>query len=123
MIWLTWRQFRVQALSVLVLLAGLAVTLAVTGPQLYDLYRDGGLAACTADCAEPAEAFLARVTGGSYRLLYGAGLAVMALLPALLGIFWGAPLVARELEPGTHRLVWTQAVGRTRWPGATSCGS
>ena len=30
--------------------------------------------------------------------------------PALLGIFWGAPLVAREYETGTYRLAWTQSV-------------
>ena len=35
--------------------------------------------------------------------------------PALIGIFWGAPLVARELETGTFRLAWTQSVTRTRW--------
>ncbi|MGH8514478.1 MAG: ABC transporter permease, partial [Gammaproteobacteria bacterium] len=29
--------------------------------------------------------------------------------------FWGAPLIARELEHGTHRLVWTQSVTRRRW--------
>ena len=39
----------------------------------------------------------------------------MALLPALLGAFWGAPLIAREPEAGTHRLVWTRTIGRTRW--------
>ncbi|MEE3922030.1 hypothetical protein V2I01_38495 [Micromonospora sp. BRA006-A] len=32
-----------------------------------------------------------------------------ALVPALIGAFWGAPLVARELEQGTHRLVWNQS--------------
>ena len=37
------------------------------------------------------------------------------LAPAVIGIFWGAPLVARELEAGTHRLVWNQSVTRTRW--------
>nr|MDT0665722.1 ABC transporter permease [Micromonospora sp. DSM 115978] len=37
------------------------------------------------------------------------------VLPAVLGAFWGAPLVARELEAGTHRLVWNQSVTRTRW--------
>jgi hypothetical protein len=37
------------------------------------------------------------------------------LLPPLLGIFWGAPLIARELETGTYRLVWNQSVTRTRW--------
>ena len=35
--------------------------------------------------------------------------------PGLLGLFWGAPLVARELEAGTFRLAWTQSVTRTRW--------
>jgi len=37
------------------------------------------------------------------------------LLPALLGLFWGAPLVTRELEAGTHLLVWNQSITRTRW--------
>src|SRR5205823_3060366 len=41
--------------------------------------------------------------------------AIVVAVPAVLGIFWGAPLVARELESGTHRLVWTQSVTRTRW--------
>jgi hypothetical protein len=36
-------------------------------------------------------------------------------VPVVVGMFWGAPLVARELETGTHRLVWTQSVTRTRW--------
>jgi hypothetical protein len=37
------------------------------------------------------------------------------VLPALAGIFIGAPLLARELEHGTHRFVWTQGVTRRRW--------
>jgi ABC-type transport system involved in multi-copper enzyme maturation permease subunit len=36
-------------------------------------------------------------------------------VPPLIGMFWGAPLVARELESGTHRLAWTQSVTRARW--------
>jgi hypothetical protein len=43
-----------------------------------------------------------------------AGLVVI-VAPALIGAFWGAPLVAREFEAGTHRLVWAQSVSRTRW--------
>ena len=39
----------------------------------------------------------------------------VALAPAVIGAFWGAPLVARELEAGTHRLVWNQSVTRTKW--------
>jgi hypothetical protein len=37
------------------------------------------------------------------------------VLPALIGLFWGAPLISRELEAGTHRLVWNQSITRTRW--------
>jgi len=32
-----------------------------------------------------------------------------------MGLFWGAPLIARELEAGTHRIAWNQSVTRTRW--------
>ncbi|WP_229075913.1 hypothetical protein [Actinoplanes sp. DH11] len=35
--------------------------------------------------------------------------------PALIGAFWGAPLVAREIERGTFRLAWTQSVPTKRW--------
>ena len=40
---------------------------------------------------------------------------LLLLLPLLIGLFWGAPLVSREVEHGTHRLVWTQGVSRRRW--------
>jgi hypothetical protein len=39
-------------------------------------------------------------------------------VPGVIGIFWGAPLVAREVEAGTFRLAWTQSVTRTRWLAA-----
>jgi hypothetical protein len=40
---------------------------------------------------------------------------LVVVAPGLLGMFWGAPLVAREFEDGTFRLAWTQSVTRTRW--------
>lgn len=39
----------------------------------------------------------------------------LPVVPLLAGMFWGAPLLARELERGTHRLAWTQSVTRPRW--------
>ncbi|MCW2933958.1 MAG: hypothetical protein JWM19_4920 [Actinomycetia bacterium] len=39
----------------------------------------------------------------------------MLCAPALIGIFWGAPLITRELETGTNRLAWTQSITRARW--------
>jgi len=103
MTWLAWRQLRFQALAAYVAVVAAAVVLAVTGKRIVAL-------------AEPAGAIFDRLTA-SDRTLFWSGLIVMAVLPALLGAFWGAPLVARELEHGTHRLVWVQSVTRMRWFG------
>jgi hypothetical protein len=97
-IWLSWRQLRIQALAAAVGVAAAAVVLAVTGPHLADLTGN----------------VFDQLTRGD-RWLYNAGVVVLAVAPAVLGAFWGAPLVARELEAGTHRLVWTQSVTRRRW--------
>jgi hypothetical protein len=110
MIHLVWRQFRVQALTTLALLAVVAVVLAITGPQLVHLY-DTNVKPCRAqgDCSLVTKVFLSH-----YRLLQDLG-SVVVVLPGLIGLFWGAPLVARELETGTYKLVWMQSTTRKRW--------
>ncbi len=40
---------------------------------------------------------------------------VLQAVPALIGAFAGAPVLARELETGTFRYAWTQGFGRWRW--------
>ncbi len=50
-----------------------------------------------------------------YHLIYLLGALLIVLLPAVIGLFWGAPLIARELESGTFRLAWNQTVTRERW--------
>jgi hypothetical protein len=40
---------------------------------------------------------------------------ILVMLPFLLGVLVGAPLVARELERGTSRLAWSLAPSRVRW--------
>ncbi len=115
MIWLTWRQFRLQTWAALVALAALAIVLAATAPGLSELYRTSGLSACEAECGPLADSFISQVMAGATGRLYWLGIGVMYVLPAVIGVFWGAPLVARELETGTHRLVWSQSVTRGRW--------
>lgn len=111
MTWLTLRQFRTQAATGFAAIAVLAAVLAATRPGLTGAY-DSGAAACSAtgDCS----AFTGRFFG-DHQAVFLALIAVVLLLPTLLGLFWGAPLIARELENGTHRLVWNQSVARTRW--------
>lgn len=100
MTWLSWRQLRLPALAVYAAVAGAVLVLVVT---------ERGLPA-------PGAAVYDQLTRTGV-WLYFAGLVLLALAPALVGAFWGAPLVARELENGTHRLVW-QSVTRTRWLAA-----
>ncbi|SEG76912.1 hypothetical protein SAMN04489712_111224 [Thermomonospora echinospora] len=112
MIWLTWRQFRAAAVATAAALAALAAVLALTGPGLADDYS-AGIAACTAqgsDCARFREGFFQDNQAPFFGLT-----AVMLALPALIGLFWGAPMITRELESGTHQLVWNQSITRTRW--------
>lgn len=44
---------------------------------------------------------------------------VLEILPVIVGVFLGAPLVAREIESGTYRFTFSQATSRTRYLVAT----
>jgi hypothetical protein len=117
MTWLTWRQFRAQAVTATAALAAFAILLAVTGPHLAGEYAASGITGCKpASCADLAAGFLAQLSGaGTYPLLDLLGVMVILLAPAIIGLFWGAPLIARELEAGTSALAWNQSVTRGRW--------
>jgi hypothetical protein len=112
MIWLSWRQARAAAAMMAAALALLAAVLALTGPGLADDYSSG-IAACTNQSGGCAE-FFQRFFHDNHNAFL-AVTAIALVLPALVGLFWGAPLIARELEAGTHRLVWNQSITRTRW--------
>jgi hypothetical protein len=113
MIAFSWRQFRAQAGIGFALLAVLAVVLAVTGPHLLHLYEQT-VAACRAVHGAAAACPSSSVSNTD-RGIQVAVFALQLVGPALIGIFWGAPLLARELEAGTFRLAWTQSVSRRRW--------
>jgi hypothetical protein len=42
------------------------------------------------------------------------------VVPCLIGVFWGGPLVARELETGTSQFTWMQGTTRARWLAVTA---
>jgi hypothetical protein len=127
MIWLTWRQFRAQAITAAAALAVFAIVLAATASDLSGRYHSSGLTTCHGDaCAGLATQFLQNVTSGRgfpllpdgsnlYVILYFLSVLVILVAPAIIGTFWGAPLIARELEAGTFRLAWNQSITRTRW--------
>jgi ABC-type transport system involved in multi-copper enzyme maturation permease subunit len=116
MIWLTWRQFRTQAVAVWALVAAFGILLLVTGPPLVTQYRDSSFAACHSNCGAAAGNFLNQLASDPpYHMVYLLGALLIILLPAVIGLFWGAPLLARELESGSFRLAWNQSVTRERW--------
>jgi hypothetical protein len=104
MIWLTWRQFRGSAAVVLGALAVAMIALAVTGPQLADILRVSG-----------DDFFTNLSSDDTKKAVFMGGTALAYVVPAVIGTFWGAPMVAREIEAGTYRLVWNQSITRTRW--------
>ncbi|MBO0816374.1 MAG: hypothetical protein J2P30_14685 [Actinobacteria bacterium] len=110
MTWLVWRQHRNQAYFAAAALAVFAVLLLVTGRQMASQYH----AALTSCAASNACGNLANTLALGTPLLFFL-VTLTVVVPCLLGVFWGGPLVARELETGTNQFAWTQGITRSRW--------
>ncbi len=148
MTWLVWRQHRKQLFFGVAALLVLGAFFVGTGMPMHDRFEELGLPDCLPEamaapvvidtdaldrqgvegaravdeddlavgrCAQSARDFF-----GEYPNAVFVGLLLLTL-PIFAGMFWGASLVAREIEHGTHRLVWTQGVSRLRW-AATKIG-
>ncbi|WAL64640.1 transporter [Amycolatopsis cynarae] len=125
MIWLTWRQHRRQALAALITFAALAAFLVPTGLAMRHTFATLGLPDCLRQLGSGGGEFVPAGTSDTcgtalkqFKNEYGtlsAATILLVVLPLLAGLFWGAPLVAREVEQGTHRMIWTQGVSRRHW--------
>ncbi len=115
MIWLTWRQQRVEALMAAAVMAALAALLLVTGRHAEAVYRQSGLAGCTGRQSGGCAAAMDRYSSHFTSLLSLTNW--FNLVPLVLGVLLAAPIVL-ELEQGTHRLAWTQSITRRRWLAA-----
>jgi ABC-type transport system involved in multi-copper enzyme maturation permease subunit len=110
MTWLVWRQYRNQAYVAAAALAAFAVLLLVTGRQMASQYRTAlGLCADSHSCGNLANTLT--LANPVVSLL----VTLTVVVPCLLGVFWGGPLVAREFETGTSQFAWMQSVTRRRW--------
>ena len=108
MTWLVWRQYRAQGAIASVLLAAAAAAILVDGFQIASHWHSmlvscAGNSACLSQQGP-------LVNGVVSDLPY-----LSLILPVVLGMLWGAPLVAHELETRTSDFVWAQSVTRARW--------
>ncbi len=113
MIWVGWRQQRVETLiaaAMLVVLAGIAIPI---GVHTASVYTHDGLAACAGNanpgsCGVSVGSFLLRFNGLNLLFTWS------SILPALAALLFAAPFVL-DLDSGTYRLYWTQSITRRRW--------
>lgn len=108
MTWLVWRQYRAQGAIAAALLAAAAAVILADGLAIASRWHSI-LVRCSGNstCLQQQSAL---VNGVVSDLPY-----ISLIVPAVLGMFWGAPLVAHELETRTSDFAWTQSVTRTRW--------
>ena len=108
MTWLVWRQYRAQGAIAFALLAAFGAVILADGFQIASHWHSM-LASMLGEQRMPATAAAAgQRRGGDLPLL---GL----IVPAVLGMLWGAPLVAHELESRTSDFAWAQSVTQRRW--------
>jgi hypothetical protein len=111
MLGVTWRQQRITLAGVAALLGALSVWLWIAGTSVHHAYaavlacRPAGVPACQ----DLADAFNRTWDNMSIPAV------LLQTVPALIGAFAGAPVLARELETGTFRFAWTQGFERWRW--------
>jgi len=107
----TWRQHRAALAGMAVLLGALAVWLWTAVSSAHDAWA--AATACrpagSANCQDLAAAF-----NGTWNAI-SIPAVLLQVVPALIGAFTGAPVLARELETGTFRYAWTQGFGRWHW--------
>jgi hypothetical protein len=127
-IWLTYKQHRFETIAIALVCLGLAAAALIEAYRLNSInvplkclenWQGGYMVgpgqppvdAATQHCNDLAQAF-SDVKNGT-----DAGLVRMLLVfvPLLVGIIFGAPIVAREIETGTAPLSWALSGSRRRW--------
>ncbi|HEY1624976.1 MAG TPA: hypothetical protein VGG16_14365 [Streptosporangiaceae bacterium] len=108
MTWLVWRQYRAQGAIAVALLAAFAAVILADGFQLASHWHSilttcSGNSACLQQQVPLVNGVVSDLPD------------ISLIVPTVLGILWGAPLVAHELESRTTDFAWAQSVTRTRW--------
>ncbi len=109
-----WLQHRAGLLGLLVLYGACAVTIALASRSTRSAFATYVSDGCVANLFHAACPTLSNTfanTTDPFSVLVIA----LNILPVVVGVFLGAPLVSRELESGTYRFAFTQALSRSRY--------
>jgi len=114
--WLVWKQHRklfVTFAGIMVLYAALAIPM---GLHAWHMYQHA-LATCgRADsCSQLSHNLVWTGWTSTIDPNSGHGIGLLLLLPFLLGVFVGVPLITREYNEKTNLLVWTRSISRRKW--------
>ena len=113
MSYLVWRQYRLQWAIALAVLAAFAAVELIDGLHMASQWHSL-LTTCTGTTT--AEGGPGGCLGRSIVGVAGNDLrSLSVMVPGVLGMLWGAPLIAHELETGTASFGWTQGITRTHW--------
>ena len=122
--YVTWRQHRAALTGAAAFLGLISLYLLIMGLAINNAYAK--VASCrpasSGVCQQLAHDFNGQYWGGGGTGALSAGGAqtvssLMLVVPVLLGVFLGAPVLAREFETGTFRFAWTQGCGRAALGG------
>lgn len=112
--WVNWRQHRLGVGVLAAIYLGISVWFLLTGLPMHRTFTGLGLdtcgdldgGGCQAGLTQFVHQYASQVTNAAPLLL---------AIPGLIGVFIGAPLVAREFEAGTYSFAWTQGRTRLQW--------
>ncbi len=114
MIWVTWRMERALYAVALGAIGAVAILLVVTGAHQESAWT----AFSSLHCNQPGSSTTCMAAADRYYSsshFSTAGVALGLVIPGVLGLVVGAPLVGGEIAQRTNRLAWTQTITRTKW--------
>ncbi|MFF7730621.1 transporter [Streptomyces sp. NPDC008001] len=115
-LWLAWRQQRALIVTGAAVLLAVTVWVVVQRADMTGFISSHHIDAATCKGWDgKCESEASRKLLDDYTGLIRALGTFSAAVPVLIGVFWGAPLLGRELESGTWKLALTQGVGAGRW--------
>ncbi len=112
MTYLIWRLHRTHAIVAALVIVAVAALIVPTGIAIANSYHHAVMNCSVSHvgCGDiPGTVF------GSNGVFTSLVQDLAMAFPLIIGIFWGAPLVAREFEASTEDFAWTQGVTRGRW--------